>query len=394
MYQNLSALAKSTTCSFELLQRSHLDWLNSSDKDRQDFIDIRKNLVKKMGGCYLEGYDALKMHTSGMTNGAKKTYYWGPSWKPHHDFFEWLKFQPYNFQLLLYIKPTPKIESVQIMTSPILKDMSYTIAINPNKIDQHVKDVKTFINNRPTVFWLMPTYAKLLIDRKFDFSLFPPESNYIYSTGEPTVPEVKEYFVSRGYHYIDAMRSWMGGATFTTCQYGETHWIKMLADVQHGKDNELIVTDLFNLAQPFINYETTDYIKWVNGSRCKCGLENNHIEFIERDVKLPIGGDIIPFFNIFNSLNNILSDSIPNPLLFCSFGYHEKSESLFVLYEVKQKVSVKREHLYEFVQKNRLKVSKIYALNWYQANLFKVSKIFNVSDKEADELKRSAMMSV
>lgn len=399
MSKYLNTLSASTTSSIELLQKAYMDWLGASSIEQERFIGSRKNLVKKMGGCFLEGSDALKMQSSGTTNGSKKTYYWGPSWMSHHNFFEWLKFQPYDFDLLLYIKPVMGIESISFTSMPIINKMSYIVAIDPKKAVKHSEELKKHVGNRKVIFWLMPSYAKLLVDRGFKFELFPPEANYIYATGEPSPSELRLHFTTKGYHYIDAMRSWMGGATFITCEHGKTHWIKMLADVSTNSNNELIVTDLFNLAQPFINFETTDYVKWIEGSKCKCGLVDNEIEFLHKDITLPLEGSIITFVDLFNELNKVIAlrhkTLDMNPLLFCSFGYHQSSNTLFIMYEVKKNVPLLNQVcLKEFVKTTNFLVKKVCAINNYRANQFKVTKIFHVSDREAVELERIATTKV
>lgn len=398
MSKYLDILSRSTDCTLDILRKAHFDWLNASTQMRDEFVQCRKMLVKKMGGCFLEGSDALKMQSSGVTTGSKKTYYWGPSWRSHHDFFEWLKFQPYKFDLLLYIKPTPHINNISITPMPVLENMSFIVAMNPNRAS-HAEELKRHVGEKRVIFWLMPSYAKLLIDREFKFDLFPPDTNYIYATGEHSTKETSTFFRDKGYHYIDAMRSWMGGATFITCEYGKTHWIKMVADVSKGANDELITTDLFNLAQPFVNFETLDYVKWTDGKICKCGLEDNQIEFQNRDTKLPIGNNVVPFSDIFSEFNAAIALKHKTkdmfPLLFCSFGYHQASGSLFILYEVKKSTPIiGKDCLKEFVIRAKLNVRKVYAINNYQSNQFKIAKIFNVSNKEAAELESIASVKV
>ena len=78
------------------------------------------------------------------------------------------------------------------------------------------------------------------------------------------------------------MRCWDGGATFFTCKHKNYHLMDNLAWCEEGPNHELICTDYFNLASPFVRYWNGDYCKIAKEyQRCECGRLYRDFEFLE-----------------------------------------------------------------------------------------------------------------
>jgi hypothetical protein len=78
------------------------------------------------------------------------------------------------------------------------------------------------------------------------------------------------------------MRCWDGGASFFTCKHGTYHLMDNLSWCEQGPNNELICTDYFNLASPFVRYWNGDYCKIEKEySRCSCGRLYREFELLE-----------------------------------------------------------------------------------------------------------------
>ena len=78
------------------------------------------------------------------------------------------------------------------------------------------------------------------------------------------------------------MRCWDGGATFFTCKHRNYHLMDNLAWCEEGPNHELICTDYFNLASPFVRYWSGDYCRIAKEyQRCECGRLYRDFEFLE-----------------------------------------------------------------------------------------------------------------
>jgi hypothetical protein len=103
-------------------------------------------------------------------------------------------------------------------------------------------------------------------------------------TGERLLPEDAAFLLDGGYfdHICDHMRCWDGGATFFTCKHRNYHLMDNLAWCEEGPNHELICTDYFNLASPFVRYWNGDYCRIAKEyQRCECGRLYRDFEFLE-----------------------------------------------------------------------------------------------------------------
>jgi hypothetical protein len=376
---HLDRLSAAVRYDLRLLQDAFADWKESGPADREAYTARRRELVKRVGGCYFDA--ARTVTTSGTTGGGRKTYRWGPCYDAMHAFFEWLKFGWFSPRWVFYLKPQPGGE---VGAYDWAGSGSKIITLDPDRPERDGPAVERLVGRDRTVLWVVPTYARLLIDRGFPFHRFDPARTVIYATGERTDPAVRDHFRSLGFHYLDGMRSWMGGATFVTCQFGATHWIDLVAHTESRPDGELVTTDLFNLAQPFLGYETLDYVRWSNGPTCRCGLTAHGVEFLERDVRVAVGRTVLGYLDLVHQAARAaaLASDRPDPILYCSFGLHRRTNTLFVLYETARGATVAPTAWPAFAAAAGLTGFRVVPVPGLRGGLFKAARMFEATDDE------------
>lgn len=370
-----------------LLRYAFEAWLEASDSDRAEYADRRRRLVIKFAGAYWE--KAKLLTTSGSTCGIRKKYKWGPCFDAMFTFFEWLKFRWFDPQRVYYLK---LMQTKSIWTRRVRRYDLLTLPYNGS--DRLAYEVRNRIKEKRIVLWLMPSYARHLINTGFRFEAFNPQDTIIYSSGEGTPPEVSEFFTSRGYHYIDAMRCWTGGCTFITCQYGRKHWIDLVGGVKVGDDSNLIATDYFNLAQAFVDYDTGDRISWSRGDICKCDLPIDDIKFTnQKSLDIGIGSRHLSYQDLFNMVERIVATYDPeNRLVYCSFGIHNGTRTIVVYYDPINQAKIDDKRLAADIKKTLDTDMNVISTRNHRSNLYKISKVFELTDRELGEVAAPAVL--
>jgi len=136
--------------------------------------------------------------------------------------------------------------------------------------------IDVFFASSPEVNSLSSHLRKLGLKQRISFLLS--------TTSERLLPEDAAFLLDGGYfdHICDHMRCWDGGATFFTCKYRNYHLMDNLAWCEEGPNRELICTDYFNLASPFVRYWNGDYCRIAKEyQRCECGRLYRDFEFLE-----------------------------------------------------------------------------------------------------------------
>ena len=95
----------------------------------------------------------------------------------------------------------------------------------------------------------------------------------VFTTFEPfprsKVPLLFEYFDD----WCDYMRSWDGGLTFFRCPHGTYHTFDHITIAKARADESILVTDLLNKAQNFIDHAPGDVVHMSDDyAKCQCGL--------------------------------------------------------------------------------------------------------------------------
>jgi hypothetical protein len=138
--------------------------------------------------------------------------------------------------------------------------------------------------NTLDVFYASPPQINSLCSYIRRFGFKGRVGYLLSSTGERLMQEDAVFLLDGGYfdHVCDHMRCWDGGATFFTCKHRNYHLMDNLAWCEEGPNHELICTDYFNLASPFVRYWNGDYcIIDDNYSKCECGRIYRDFWFLE-----------------------------------------------------------------------------------------------------------------
>jgi hypothetical protein len=263
-------------------------WREASRADREAFVEARRELLEQEGGRQLAfAHPAV---TSGYTDGVPKQYTWGPNYGEMWRFNEWLKFHPHGIQRTIYVKLTRK--EGPLYTKHV-ENLDF-VAFNIHKLAEAAAGLTLFKATKNCLF-ILPSYLQFLLDAGFRLGdHIDPKRFLIYATGEPSPPALRQAYVAQGLTYIDAMRSWMGGFTFITCEFGERHVIDYLS-APRLDGTRLYATDLWNLSQPFVDIDTQDDIRWARRHHCACGRQIDDIEFEARNPVIVLNGRPWPY---------------------------------------------------------------------------------------------------
>lgn len=139
-------------------------------------------------------------------------------------------------------------------------------------------------NNQIEVFFASSPEINSMCNYLRKFGVRKKLSYLLSTTSERLLPEDAVFLLEGGYfdHICDHMRCWDGGATFFTCKHRNYHLMDNLAWCEEGPNQELICTDYFNLASPFVRYWNGDYCRIAREyHRCECGRLYRDFEFLE-----------------------------------------------------------------------------------------------------------------
>lgn len=259
------------------LYSMYIKFNEMSKNQKEEFIERRKNIVAS--GNFVN-YDVLK--TSG-TTGKIKQYKWGPNFLVHHAFYDRIFFpKPYIYAKIFY----SYFNDIDEISSS--SEKNFLLKISKNDFGEVKKITNKCIVCDPDTF--------IIAQKKRDFvnKFFDIETCIFCFTGTSTTQSHIDVFNYAKINYRDYMRSWDGGATFFTCEYGNKHWIDFASEIK-VKNNNLISTDLWNEAQKHINYWNGDVVKWSRGKRCRCGLSIDDISMEKRTKTFEVFGNIFHY---------------------------------------------------------------------------------------------------
>lgn len=266
--KKLPAAATNPFPTYANLWQAYYWWLNSDTSWRNRFIQSRLEVIRKYAG--MPGKHQ-QQYTSG-TTGLRKHYQWGPNFIEVDKFFYSL--------VRRGGKPWP---TAYILASTIRNWNGKNKIINIEDSTRHDIQRHIFleINGKGTIegltdalrghhVFLSASSFSLINEYASISDNFDPNGLVIF-TGEVLPDNIKENLLNRGFDVRDQMRCWDGGATFVTCPFGNRHWIDFLSPTSTDVNNKLIANDLFNLAQPHINYQNGDAVIREFGNICLCG---------------------------------------------------------------------------------------------------------------------------
>ncbi len=386
----LEKIINSYDVNFSLLKNAYLEYKNSSLSIRSEYSQQRKKFVEKYSSSFFD--EGTLLSSSGTSTGFKKKYKWGPNWEKFYYFYEWLKFEhlePYDLYFIQLNHPLTVGEKIRIREG---KRNYKVLEININSIKNAAKSIiEKTKNENKIILWFNPSSLKYFIDQNFNFDALDPNKFIIYSTGEVLNQKERLHLQKKGFSIINAMRCWDGGATFITCQHGNTHWIDFLSIIESDSENNLISSDLYNLSQNFLNYKSNDKIDTYKLHDCKCGLPVDHIRFIKTDdycfEKLGILWD-------YEGLNSWMIASIQTALekiknddfFAISFGYHQQTKDVVVFLGTKAPLEISQEELKKiqiaFRVSSMINMNNLIICNWPRFGKYKQERIFFIEDSE------------
>lgn len=274
-------------------------WYEASAAERADFVAGRLALLATEGGK--QHHFARPAVTSGYTGGYPRHYTWGPCYGAMWRHNVWLTFHPYGFQRTIYVKLSNKPRKFYLNHTENLDFVSF----NVQDLAGSIKQLEMF-NETKNILFILPSYLQFLADAGVSLDALDPRRYMIYATGEPSPPALREYYRAQGFRYVDAMRSWMGGMTFITCQFNQRHVIDYLSELKVSATGDVLATDLWNLSQPFIDHVTHDNVAWRRSpQRCTCGRPIDDIEFTARNPTLYIKGRPWPYQEISGVVGSV-----------------------------------------------------------------------------------------
>ncbi len=266
--KKLPAAATDILPTYSSLWQAYYWWLTADKTWRNRFVHTRLKIIKRYGGMPGEYQE---QRTSG-TTGLRKYYRWGPNFKEVDRFFYSLirrGGKPWHTAHIMtpIIRDWGGENKITSVNSSARYDIQRHIFLEINGIGR-ISGLSEALRNHhvflsASAFSLINKYTSFIED-------FDPDGLIIF-TGE-TLPDVtREELLDRGFDVRDQMRCWDGGATFITCPFGNRHWIDFLSTTTTDVENRLICDDLFNIAQPHLNYKNGDIVIREFGKQCPCG---------------------------------------------------------------------------------------------------------------------------
>lgn len=230
--------------------------------DHENYYKYKLKKIKKFQN--LKNFKNIK--TSGSSSCCPKKYKWGPDYHKHFHFYNNIFYDNQefkNFYMLPHIDNSYKInkESISLgFFNGVAKNLDRVlknihITCNPEVLFIHIKKYGDFLDN-----------------------FFDKKSCIFCFTGSALQNEHKKLFADIGLTYKDFMRCWDGGATYFTCKYLNKHWANFSSIIKI-ENQKLISTDLWNLAEPFVDYWNKDVLTSENTKWCECGLMSCNIKW-------------------------------------------------------------------------------------------------------------------
>lgn len=266
--KRLPAIASDPQPTTKSLWHGYRWWLDADETWRERFVRSRLAVVRRYGGM---AGPHQQQYTSG-TTGRRKSYRWGPNFTEVDRFFYGLvrlggRLAPTANLHPFVIRDTGGANSIANVQDSSRYDIQRHVSVGVNGrgpipgLADAIRGHNVFVS--ASAFSLLEEYAGVS-------ACFDPNAMVIF-TGEALPDETRAYLLDRGFDVRDQMRCWDGGATFVTCPHGNRHWIDFLAPTSTDGDGRLVSSDLFNLAQPHLDYRNGDVVVREFGETCPCG---------------------------------------------------------------------------------------------------------------------------
>ena len=220
---------------------------------------------------------------------------WGPWFGRMSEFFDRLRYR--DAGAIVYLTYYEKEDGRPLFFRDIPWNPPYPHHIfgirRDHLNDPEIPGLLSKIDCRKVGLMIVPSMMELMIRGGFDPGILDPDRYVIHTTGEPLLGEERS-FADVGLSIRDNMRCWDGGATFFTCEHGHRHWVDLVSK-NWLEGDELVSSDLFNSAQPFVEYHNGDRIAWERGSACACGRPIDSISFDMREQRLSVDNHLFQY---------------------------------------------------------------------------------------------------
>lgn len=285
------------------------DWAVKKSKIYENcLLFIEKNDLEDKSKWYVDECipHAISAQTSGSTTGNPFEYL---RYTPFFDKIEWenhydVVLDEFNVvedpHILYFLPHSYEVDGDKFIFCPGVKShlnfVNHGSKRNPvvhhvnfemhrQKPDEFFEFLFTYLNEHHIdVFYAPPPQVNSLCSYIRKFGLKEKLGYLLSTTGERLLTDDANFLLEGRYfdHICDHMRCWDGGATFFTCKHKNYHLMDNLAWCEEGPNHELICTDYFNLASPFVRYWNGDYCRIAKEyQRCECGRLYRDFEFLQ-----------------------------------------------------------------------------------------------------------------
>lgn len=288
----LARLERATAPSHDdLLAGSRAYW-SATPARRADFAAARLGTVERLAGAYTA--NCREIRTSGSSSGVARGYRWGPAFDAHHRRDHDQRFVGIDYDTMTLVrvgeyrpgrpKPPPSIDLDAT-------EVNGWGRLRVARLPDPARDAAAFLDmlGRDTaktpLLWIHPQQALASLRRGDGLFETLGESVACCATGEACPAELRAALAPLGVDLRDAMKVWNGGCGFFTCDRGGLHWDDFAATTS-AEGGRLAATDLWNLAQRFVDHRTGDEVAITQLGECPCGRPAQANEWAAKTLSL------------------------------------------------------------------------------------------------------------
>lgn len=325
---NLETLGLVEEFSVDDLVEAHREFLEACPVRRERFLTSRLAIVA--ASSRRDDPEAMEMRTSGST-GRSKRYRYGPRAVELNNFFfslvaeglSWKRWAQLSFRDLGGATSRESEFPQMSGWAPLVSSLAISLSATPADV------LDALTGTRPGVIQSY-SYNLEKLARSADLSAIDPADVTFASTGDPLSRDVRGAYLKAGHVVRDYMRCWDGGASFYTCRHGGVHWVDMLSATKVDQEGRLISSDLFNLAEPMLEYWNGDVLRRRSLGTCACGAESSDVVFDEEARWfVELGGRHASYRSLRSAVERVSGGVVPG----CSFGVDRAGRRILVSYD-------------------------------------------------------------
>ena len=383
---SLSEIAHTIWVTRTSLDAAWNEWASISEEEKLRFVIKRRNLIGSQVGP-VEPY--LNMNTSG-TTGVKKSYKFGPCGWAVQKLHERCALDAWDSRTVSLMSVVinhnkPGIEFLDVGMMP-WHEKFFMLSVHRDSIPKIPEVLRA--RDGATALQPSPGVITKLLANGLDLKSLDPLKTFFVNTGEKPLPEERKLVLDAGLQFNDHMRCWDGGFTFYTCRYGHKHLVDLLFDWSIV-DQELVTSDLFNAAQPFIDYKNGDKVNIRPSGDCKCGRGKVEIEFVDRKISVISIGKEQANYNqlLFGAMGCIGKITGKNPMDWydsaTSVSFAHNRQTVFMLFDGPTFEVDEGEFSKAMAEQTKLDAEFRIVYTRSNRSAYKTTKMFDATDQEA-----------